>query len=76
MLLDHISKSMNDLNLERCRCIPVNTPGADWRVLKQIVEDDKSRAFYKVRCSPRLHFLPRRTRCASRFRAQHRDAAC
>lgn len=48
MLLDHISKNMNELNLERCRCIPVNTPGADWRVLQQIVADDPSRLLYKV----------------------------
>ena len=48
VLLDHISKNMNELNLERCRCIPVNTPGADWRVLQQIVADDPSRLLYKV----------------------------
>ena len=32
VLRDHICKEMNELNLERCRCIPKNTPGADWRV--------------------------------------------
>ena len=52
MLLDHISKNMNELNLERCRCIPVNTPGADWRVLQQIVRDDPSRTMFKVRAAP------------------------
>ena len=40
-LFDHISKTMNELNLERCRCIPKGVPGADWRVLKKIVADDR-----------------------------------
>ncbi|KAF8055388.1 MET1B [Scenedesmus sp. PABB004] len=42
-LRDHISKEMNPLNLERCRCIPKETPGADWRVLLEIVKNDPSR---------------------------------
>ena len=46
-LLDHISKEMNELNLERCRCIPKDTPGADWRVLQQIVAADPGRAKFK-----------------------------
>lgn len=46
-LFDHISKQMNDLNLERCRCIPKNCPGADWRVLEEIVAADPSKANYK-----------------------------
>ena len=55
VLLDHISKNMNELNLERCRCIPINTPGADWRVLQQIVADDPSRLHYKAH---RQHLPP------------------
>ena len=35
---------MNDLNLTRCRCIPKGVPGADWRVLKQIIADDEAAA--------------------------------
>ncbi|KAL6767831.1 MET1 [Auxenochlorella protothecoides x Auxenochlorella symbiontica] len=42
-LYDHISKNMNELNLERCRCIPKGVPGADWRVLEEIVKSDPSR---------------------------------
>ncbi|KXZ43940.1 hypothetical protein GPECTOR_77g36 [Gonium pectorale] len=44
---DHMVKQMNELNLERCRCIPVGQPGADWRVLQQIVATDPSRELYK-----------------------------
>ncbi len=51
VLRDHVSKEMNELNLERCRCIPKNTPGADWRVLQEIVRDDPSRELYKVRAA-------------------------
>lgn len=47
-LLDHISKEMNELNMERCRCIPKLTPGADWRVLQEIVEAHPERTLYKV----------------------------
>lgn len=47
LLTDHISKQMNELNLERCRCIPKNCPGADWRVLEEIVKADPSREKYK-----------------------------
>ena len=50
MLRDHISKEMNELNLERCRCIPKLVPGADWRVLQEIVEQHPERTLYKVRC--------------------------
>ena len=46
-LMDHISKQMNELNLERCRCIPKNCPGADWRVLEEIVRQDPSREKFK-----------------------------
>jgi DNA (cytosine-5)-methyltransferase 1 len=46
-LTEHISKQMNELNLERCRCIPKNCPGADWRVLEEIVAADPSRAEFK-----------------------------
>jgi len=49
VLLDHISKEMNELNLERCRCIPKLTPGADWRVLQEIIEAQPERTLYKVR---------------------------
>jgi len=43
VLYDHVCKYMNDLNMERCRCIPKNCPGADWRVLEEIVAKDPSR---------------------------------
>ncbi|BDA51554.1 DNA (cytosine-5)-methyltransferase 1B [Coccomyxa sp. Obi] len=47
VLHDHICKEMNELNLERCRCIPKNTPGADWRVLQEIVAANPDRATFK-----------------------------
>jgi len=47
VLKDHICKEMNELNLERCRCIPKGQPGADWRVLQEIVKADPSREKYK-----------------------------
>lgn len=47
MLRHHISKEMNELNLERCRCIPTNTPGADWRCLEALVRADPSREKFK-----------------------------
>jgi DNA (cytosine-5)-methyltransferase 1 len=46
-LTDHISKQMNELNLERCRCIPINCPGADWRILEDIVRKDPSKEKFK-----------------------------
>ena len=52
VLRDHICKEMNPLNLERCRCIPKNQPGADWRVLQQIVEEDPSREKFEVGTAP------------------------
>lgn len=48
VLRDHICKEMNAMNLERCKCIPKEQPGADWRVLQQIVRDDPSRAMFQV----------------------------
>lgn len=48
VLQDHICKEMNGLNLERCRCIPKNAPGADWRVLQEIVAADPSREKFQV----------------------------
>ena len=66
-LTDHICKEMNPLNLERCRCIPKHQPGADWRVLQQIVEADPAREKFQAspacsngtsqafRISPELH---------------------
>ena len=51
VLTDHICKEMNELNLERCSCIPKNVPGADWRVLLEIVAADPSRETFKVRTS-------------------------
>lgn len=51
VLTDHICKEMNELNLERCSCIPKNVPGADWRVLLEIVAADPSRETYKVSTS-------------------------
>lgn len=49
VLRDHITKKLNDINLERCCCIPKSQPGADWRVLLDIVKKDPSKATYKVR---------------------------
>jgi len=49
VLLDHVCKTMNPLNLQRCKCIPVNTPGADWRVLLEITKQDPSREKFQVR---------------------------
>lgn len=48
VLKDHICKEMNALNLERCRCVPKDQPGADWRVLQKIVEEDPSREKFQV----------------------------
>jgi hypothetical protein len=48
-LTHHISKEMNELNLERCKCVPTNTPGADWRCLEALVRDDPSREKFKVK---------------------------
>ncbi len=48
VLHDHISKRLNELNMERCRCIPKGVPGADWRVLEQIVRDDPTREKFNV----------------------------
>lgn len=48
ILRDHICKEMNALNFERCCCIPKNQPGADWRVLQEIVDRDPSRAKFQV----------------------------
>ena len=39
---------MNDLNLERCRCIPKEVPGADWRCLEQLVAQDPAREMFKA----------------------------
>ncbi len=39
---------MNELNLERCRCIPKEVPGADWRCLEHLVAQDPAREMYKV----------------------------
>lgn len=46
VLLHHVCKGMNDLNLERCRCIPKNVQGADWRTLEQIVKNDPTRELF------------------------------
>ena len=51
VLRDHICKQMNELNLERCRCIPKEVPGADWRCLEQLVAQDPARELYKVHCN-------------------------
>lgn len=51
VLTDHICKEMNELNLQRCSCIPKNVPGADWRVLLEIVAADPSRETFKARTS-------------------------
>lgn len=47
VLYDHVCKYMNELNMERCRCIPKDCPGADWRVLEEIVAKDPSRKQFK-----------------------------
>ncbi|KAL0027901.1 hypothetical protein WJX79_001540 [Trebouxia sp. C0005] len=47
VLRDHICKQMNELNLERCRCIPKEVPGADWRCLEQLVAQDPGREMFK-----------------------------
>jgi hypothetical protein len=52
VLKDHICKEMNGLNLERCRCIPKDQPGADWRVLQQIVDQDPAREKFQVIIAP------------------------
>ena len=49
VLLDHVCKTMTELNLERCKCIPVNMPGADWRALQELVREDPSRELFKAR---------------------------
>ena len=43
VLYDHECKEMNDINLQRCRCIPVGVPGADWRTLEEVVAKDPSK---------------------------------
>lgn len=57
-LRDHICKEMNPLNLERCKCIPKNQPGADWRVLQQIVAADPTRETVKVNGQPIGELVP------------------
>ncbi|GAX75038.1 hypothetical protein CEUSTIGMA_g2482.t1 [Chlamydomonas eustigma] len=44
---DHVCKEMNELNLERCKCIPKGQPGADWRVLQEIVKEHPEKAEFK-----------------------------
>ncbi len=75
-LLDHVAKEMNELNLERCKCIPTNTPGADWRCLEAIVRDDPSREKFKARALA-LKFLQhmRPGQCAACRLAPSRLAA-
>ena len=58
VLKDHICKEMNELNLERCRCIPKGVPGADWRVLQEIVAADPAREKYKVISQEHDHAWP------------------
>ena len=52
VLRDHICKKLNNINMERCRCIPKNTPGADWRTLLEIVAADPSREKFEVLLPP------------------------
>ena len=47
-------QEMNLLNLERCRCIPKDLPGADWRVLLELVAKDPSRELFQVRSAAGL----------------------
>lgn len=48
ILRDHICKTLNEINLERCKHIPKHIPGADWRVLLDVVEEDPSKKLFKV----------------------------
>jgi hypothetical protein len=41
-----------------CRCIPKDTPGADWRVLLEIVKSDPSREKFNVSLSYASICLP------------------
>ena len=58
VLQDHICKQMNELNLERCRCIPKEVPGADWRCLEQLGAQDPAREMYKVLLTASSTCLP------------------
>lgn len=58
VLRDHICKQMNELNLERCRCIPKEVPGADWRCLEHLVAQDPARELYKVQLACRSSAHP------------------
>ena len=52
VLYDHECKYMNEINLQRCRCIPawkstsVGVPGADWRTLEEVVAKDPSKKIF------------------------------
>ena len=67
MLHDHISKMMNDLNLERCRNIPKNTPGADWRCLEELVKADPEKTLFKVCWGCRLWLMQQPAIAATAF---------
>ena len=47
VLYDHECKYMNEINLQRCRCIPVGVPGADWRTLEEVVAKDPSKKIFQ-----------------------------
>ena len=47
VLYDHECKYMNEINLQRCRCIPAGVPGADWRTLEEIVAKDPSKKIFQ-----------------------------
>lgn len=40
--------SLDSVRVLFYRCIPKNTPGADWRVLQEIVAADPTREKFKV----------------------------
>ena len=63
VLHDHISKMMNDLNLERCRNIPKNTPGADWRCLEELVKADPEKTLFKVCWGCQLWLIQQPSAC-------------
>jgi hypothetical protein len=39
VLVDHIAKEMNELNLLRCQHVPKEVAGADWRVLRTLPQE-------------------------------------
>jgi len=46
-LVDHICKTMNELNAKRCSVIPPGVPGADWRHLRLMVNNGLEEKTFK-----------------------------